>query len=186
MPKKSMHLLMVIMLLAAAALACNTVTGGGGLSPDDIAATAVANSEDPDLQATIAAAEETAAAANGNDSGEATATETGSDPGDNGNTGTDPFDGQGPADIPVLDTNAELVLGDDTSLTYYLEATFDETVDFYRTAMLEAGWEATANGDVVFGGLAALQFTMDTRTANVTVTDDPTSERTLVAIVVTE
>ena len=187
MPKKSLSLLMVIMLLAASALACNTVMGGSA-DPDldDLQATADALGLDPDAEATIAAAEATAEAlgvdVNGNgDDG------NGNDNPDDGNGSTDnPFDGQGPADVPVLDTNAELLFADDASLTYYTDASIDDTVDFYRDEMVSAGWEASANGDNVFGEIASLQFDKDGKQALIAVTVDPTSDRTLVAITVTE
>ncbi len=187
MPKKSLHLLMVIMMLAAAAMACNTVMGGTGPSQTDLEATANALSQDPDLAATVEAAQATAdAVLNGNDNGDEPGDATPTDTGDNnGNTGDDPFDGQGPADIPVLDDNPELLLADDTNLSYYVDASFDDTVDFYRTAMIDAGWEASANGDVVFAGIASLQFNNADHNALVTITTDPTSDRTFVAILVT-
>ncbi len=187
MPKKYLSLLMVIMLLAASALACNTVTGGGtrDLNVDDLQATADALSLDPDAEATIAAAEETAAALSGDDTNTNGDDTNGNADDGNGNGSTDnPFDGQGPADLPVLDTNAELLVADDATLSYYTDATFDETVDFYREEMVNNGWEAAANGDVVFGGIASLQFNKDGKQAMVVITTDPTSDRTLVAITV--
>lgn len=194
MPKKSMHVLMVIMLLAASALACTTLMGGNptDLSIEDLEATADALAEDSPAQATIEAAEATAEALigdDGNDNGD-----DGNDNGDDGNENGDdngnesvdsPF-ADGPADIPVLDENAELLFADDASLTYYTDASFDDTVEFYRAEMPNAGWEATANGDVVFGGIASLQFDMDGKLALIAVSTDPTSDRTLVAITVTE
>lgn len=187
MPKQSLSLLMVIMLLAASALACNTVMGGAS-NPDvdDLQATADALGLDPEAEATIAAAEETAAALSGEDlNGNGDDTNGNGD--DNGNGSTDnPFDGQGPEDIPVLDTNAELLFADTASLTYYVDASFDDTLTFYRDEMVSAGWEASANGDNVFGEIASLQFDKDGKQALIAITVDPTSDRTLVAITVTE
>ncbi|MCC7359829.1 MAG: hypothetical protein IT317_10150 [Anaerolineales bacterium] len=198
MSKKPWHLLVVILLLAAGALACNTVTGGGvrDLTEDDIQATADALGLDTDAQATIAAAETAAADIIGDTDGD-TGTDDNGNSDDNGNTddngnpddngSTDnPFEGQGPENIPVLDDNAELVFADDSSLTYYTDASFDDSVDFYREEMINAGWEASANGDNVFGQIASLQYERDGATALVAVTVDPTSNRTLVAVTVTQ
>jgi hypothetical protein len=189
MPKKSLHVLIVILLLAASALACNTVTGGVP-SQDDLQATADALGIDADAQATIAAAEATADALNpgndnGNDNGDDSGNDNSNDNGDDNST-DNPFDGQGPDNIPVLDDNAELIFADEGSLTYYTDASFDDTVDFYRDEMISAGWDATVNGDNVFGQIASLQYDMDGVQALVAVTVDPTSDRTLVAVTVTE
>lgn len=188
MPKKSLYVPLVIAMLALSALACSTVMGGGpaDLSPEDAEATANALIEDSPAQATIEAAEATAEALigdDGNDNGD-----DGNDNGDdNGNEAADnPFEGEGPENIPVLDENAELLFADDASLTYYTDASFDDTVEFYRAEMPNAGWEATANGDVVFGGIASLQFDQDGKLALIAVSTDPTSDRTLVAITVTQ
>jgi hypothetical protein len=90
------------------------------------------------------------------------------------------------ADVPVLDTKRRAAVADDASLTYYTDACLTDTVDFYRDEMVSAGWEATANGDNVFGEIASLQFDKDGKQALIAVTVDPTSDRTLVAITVTE
>ena len=185
MPKKSLSLLVVMMLLAASALACSTVMGGGNPEVDDRQATADALGLDPEAEATIAAAEETAAALSGDDTNTNGDDTNGNADDGNGNGSTDnPFDGEGPADIPVLDTNAELLVADDATLTYYTDATFDETVDFYREEMVNVGWEATPNGDIVFGEIASMQFDKDGKQAFIAITVDPTSSRTLVAITV--
>jgi hypothetical protein len=191
MPKKSVHLLLVVMMLAASALACNTVMGGSArdLDQDDLQATADALDLDSPAQATIAAAEETAAALSGDDNGDDSTDDNGNDSGDdtgddNGDT-DNPFEGQGPPDIPVLNNNAELVYADDSNLTYNTDATFDETVDFYREEMVNAGWEPSPNGDTVFAQIAALQFEKDGQQALIAITGDPTSDRTAVVITIT-
>jgi hypothetical protein len=187
MQKKPLHLLVVIMLLAASALACNTVMGGrvDDLTEDDIQATADALGFD-DAEATIAAAE-TEAADIIDDNGDDNPDDNGNtdDNGDDNGSTDSPFS-DGPENIPVLDDNAELLYADDVSLTYYTDASFDDTVDFYREEMINAGWEASANGDNVFGEIASLQYQLDGATALVAVTVDPTSSRTLVAITITQ
>ena len=188
MPKKSLSILLVIMMLAASALACNTVMGGTGPSQDDLQATADALI-DGDAQATIEAAEATAEALNpgddnGNDNGDDNGDDNGNDNGDDNGSTDSPFD-DGPADVPVLDDNAELLFGDDTTLSYYVDSDFDTAVEFYRDEMPNSGWEASANGDNVFGQIASLQYEKDGNQALIAITVDPTSDRTLIAITIT-
>jgi hypothetical protein len=181
----------VLALLVLAALACNFVTGG--LSPDDAQATAdaiEAQSENigEQAEATAAAAEATADAAqdllnendnanenddngNENDNSNDNANEN-----DNGNSGgdDDPFDGQGPEDIPVFTgaDDPELVLADDASLTYNVSgSTLDEVADFYREAMPDEGWELAENGEFELGPITTLTYEQGNRTAIITLTD---------------
>jgi hypothetical protein len=191
--------------LLRAALACNTVPGG--LGRDDPQATADAIEEqagdvEAEARETIEAAEATADAAldslndNGNDSGDDSGNDNANDneddnqnDNDNGNAAEDPFDGEGPDNVPVYTDGGELelVLADDTTLSYFIaDAAFDDVVDFYREAMPDEGWELAENGDTVFGPLATLVYAQDGRSATVTITNEPIGDRIVVTIFVVE
>jgi len=196
MLKKNSALMLVLILLLLASLACATITGGGNTNSLDATAQAI----DDTVSATAAAAEATANAVlngddngNGNDTGDDSANDASDDGGnDNGNTASDgdyEFASDGPENIPLVPVDgkadAEILFADAANLSYYTEAKFDDAVDFYRTAMIDLGWEAAPNGDVVFGELASLQYESGGDTAVIAIAPDPTSTgRLLVAITV--
>jgi hypothetical protein len=202
MPANTRIPLYLLALLLLAALACSTVTGG---VRDDAQATADAVEERSEnvgeqAEATAEAAEATAEAAQdgpGNDNTNDNVNENDNDnesddnanENDNENSGgdDDPFEGQGPDDIPVF-TGAgdpELILADDANLSYNVSDTsVDEVADFYREAMPDEGWELVEGGDVELGPLGTtLSYQQDGRTASITITGLIGDEVTVVAFI---
>jgi hypothetical protein len=186
-------------LLLLGALACNTLTGG--LTERDAQATADAFEEQSEsiseqAEATAAAVEATADAAqdalddndNANDNDNSNESGDNANENDNDNSGADddPFDGQGPDDIPVFTgaDDPELVLADDASLTYTVSGTdVEEVADFYREAMPDAGWELVEGGDLNLGLATTLQYQQDGRMATITMTALLGDQVTVVAVV---
>jgi hypothetical protein len=198
MVKRSLALWMVLLMLLGATLACSTVMGGG-VDADDARATADAIEGDAEniqdeAEATAAAAEATAdAALNGNDNADANDNgDTGDDDnandnGDDDNANDNPFVGEGPEDIPIFGAEAdvEFLFADDKNVSYYVDAEFDDVLEFYRAEMPNNGWELAANGDTVFGEIASLQYEKDGQLALIAITVDPISSRTTVVATIT-
>jgi hypothetical protein len=110
---------------------------------------------------------------------------------DNDNSGDDDFEfaPNGPSDIPLFvldgDLEAEIILADESTLTYTTDGEFDDVLEFYRQAMIDLGWELSPNGDNVFGELASLQYEKSGDTAIIAITPDLTGAgNTLVTITV--
>jgi hypothetical protein len=198
MSKKFFPLYIVLVVLVLASLACATVTGSGVDNVDDLDATA--QSVEDTVEATAEAAEATAEAAlngddsgddSGDDTGDADATDTGDDTADDSgeDSGGDfEFAADGPDNVPMIaaesDDTIEILFADPANLSYYTDAEFDATVDFYREAMPALGWELSPNGDTVFGEIASLQYEQGSDTAIIAITADPISGRRLVVITI--
>ncbi|MCC6192368.1 MAG: hypothetical protein IT318_25335 [Anaerolineales bacterium] len=191
MQKTPRLLLVILTMLLAPALACNTVVRG--LSGENARATADAVEEglgdiETEAQETVEAAEATAEAGidalndNSNDSGDDNQNDN-----EDGASADDPFEGQGPEDVPVYTEagDVELLFGDESTLTYFIaDASFDEVVDYYREAMEAEGWELATNGDNVFGQIASLQYEKDDRIAIIAITVEPGGDRIMVSVVI--
>ncbi len=159
----------VLVALLLAALACNAVTNALG-----------GDSRVPDAQATLDAASTEAA-----EQLENFATPEDQEPVEEeptAETNTDPTATGGPEDIPVLEGENENFFASPEVVTYFSPATYDELVTFYKEQMPANGWELDATLSTEFGGVAVLTFKKDNRTASVTISPDPSSGKTVIAI----
>ncbi|NUM43116.1 MAG: hypothetical protein HUU38_00305 [Anaerolineales bacterium] len=85
----------------------------------------------------------------------------------------------GSSDYPLPDDAADLFSM--TGITTYSSGkTVEELTTFYKTELVAAGW--TMGEEITLPGLVTLTFTKDGKTATVTITADPSTGKTQVAI----
>jgi len=90
----------------------------------------------------------------------------------------------GPTDIPLVNADNTVLLASAQLVSYQTTADIATTIKFYKDAMPTNGWTADANLTVETPTATVLAFTKDTRSAQVSITGDPTSSKTIVVITV--
>jgi hypothetical protein len=180
----------VLIVLMLAALACNTVMGGGS-AVNDAQATADALQTEAaeqfgDPQATADAALTEAAGVFDDlttPEGEEPTEESGTDEEEPTEAPLDiPGSGEAPDDVPVFEGNNENFFGSADVVTYLTDGSYDDLVAFYRSEMEANGWTLDETLSTEFGGIAALTYNKDNRTATVSILTDTSSGKTLVAV----
>jgi len=213
MSRKSMPILFPMIVLLFASLACNAISGGAasgfqatanaaftqaaagaataGVQGSSLEATANAlasqavGSGDSAQATADAASTEAIATANAVTGGDASATPAGDQPTAEATTagGGATADG-GPTDIPLVNADNTVLLASAQLVSYQTTADIATTIKFYKDAMPTNGWTADANLTVETPTATVLAFTKDTRSAQVSITGDPTSSKTIVVITV--
>jgi hypothetical protein len=99
---------------------------------------------------------------------------------------TEAFAGFGdvPPDIPVVDAETENFFAMEGVVSYATSMDFDEVVAFYKTGMVEKGWEFLKNGSVEATDAAVLQYDKPDKSAIVTISHDPASGQTYVQVLI--
>ncbi|HSB65321.1 MAG TPA: hypothetical protein VLD65_02010 [Anaerolineales bacterium] len=64
-----------------------------------------------------------------------------------------------PSDIPIMAEATDLIIPNELNITYHVTAPIKDVVDFYQTALPEAGWDQPTNPDSVVGSMAQMART---------------------------
>ena len=129
----------------------------------------------------------TANAAGGTGGGDATATpQTGQPTAEatsSGGGGGTTADG-GPSDVPLVNADNTILIASAQLVSYQTTADIATTIKFYKDAMPNNGWTADATTTVETPTATVLAFKKDNRSAQVSITGDPTSKKTIVLITI--
>jgi hypothetical protein len=167
MTRKQLPYFVAFLVLLFGAMACACLGSGTGLGGFQATANAA-------FTQAAAGAATASAVSRGNGDGEASAT-----PGGAGSTANG-----GPSDIPLVSGENNVLLANAQLVTYQTKTDMAAVATFYKDAMPKNGWTEDATTSVQTATTTVLSFKKDTRTAVVTISKDPTSGQTLVAIVI--
>lgn len=92
--------------------------------------------------------------------------------------------GDVPPDIPVVDAETENLFAMEGVVSYATSMDFDEVVAFYKTEMVEKGWEFVKDGSVETSDAAVLNYDKPDQSAIATISRDPASAKTYVQILI--
>jgi hypothetical protein len=92
--------------------------------------------------------------------------------------------GDVPPDIPVVDAETENLFAMEGVVSYATPMDFDEVVAFYKTEMLEMGWEFLKDGSVETTDAAVLNYDKPDKSAIATISRDPASGQTYVQVLI--
>ena len=90
--------------------------------------------------------------------------------------------GGGPADIPLMPGDKSNLIAGAQFVTYVTKSALPAVATFYKDAMPKNGWTADATTTVETPAATILGYKKDTHVAIVTISKDPSSGQTLVAI----
>jgi hypothetical protein len=91
---------------------------------------------------------------------------------------------EAPADIPIMDGEKSAFVGTSQAVSYFINAEFQDAVDFYKKEMPNKGWQADTSKDSTSENLVELHFTKDNRSATVVITQIPFVGQTTIAITI--
>jgi len=95
------------------------------------------------------------------------------------------FPGPPPEDIPIFPGGDVTDLFTNQSVvSYYVDASLPDVVDFYKTTMPIFEWLEVSDDDEVMEGGALLKFFKPDRIATVTLTSNPVTDQTIVLITI--
>ncbi len=188
-PQPHLQWKLALIALAAALIACNAVTD---LLPGDPVATAQAvatqANEVGEAVKTLEAAATELESSGLEATAEAFATQAGV--GDVEATvnalATQALAGFGdvPPDIPVVDAETENLFAMEGVVSYSTPMEFAAVVEFYKTGMIEKGWEFVTNGSVETTDAAVLNYDKPDRSAIATISREPVSGKTFVQVLI--
>jgi hypothetical protein len=173
---------------AAASAATAGVQGSSVEATANAAASQAVGAGDSGLATANAAATEAIAttnAATGGNTSDSTATPAADQPTAAATTaGGGSTANGGPDDIPLVDANNTVLVASAQLVSYQTSADAATTIKFYKDTMPTKGWTVDANLTVETPTATILAFTKDSRSAQVSITGDPTSQKTIVVIMV--
>jgi hypothetical protein len=185
MTRKQLPYFVAFLVLMFGAMACACLGSGTGIGGFQATANA-AFTQAAAGAATVGAVSGTAGAqgnsanatasaiSGGNGGGEASAT-----PGAAGSTARG-----GPSDIPLVSGQNNVLFATGQLVTYQTKTDIAAVATFYKDAMPKNEWTQDTTASVQTPTATVLSFKKGTRTAVVTISKDPNSGETLVAIVV--
>ena len=173
MTRKQLPYFVAFLVLLFGAMACACLGSGTGLGGFQATANA-ALTQAAAGAATAGALSGTEGAQGNSANGTASAT-----PGGAGSTANG-----GPSDIPVVSGQINVLLANDQLVTYQTKTDVAAVVTFYKDAMPKNEWTQDTSASVTTATATVLSFKKGARTAVVTISKDPSSGETLVAIVV--
>ena len=91
--------------------------------------------------------------------------------------------GGGPSDIPLMPGDKSNLIANAQLVTYVTKSALPAVATFYKDAMPKNGWTADATTTVETPAATILGYKKDAHAAIVTISKDPSSGQTLVAIV---
>jgi hypothetical protein len=90
--------------------------------------------------------------------------------------------GEVPPDIPVMEGEKNAFFGSEETITYTIDAGFQDVLDYYQREMPARGWTKIEGSSVVTEALATLQYEKPDRKATVVLTEIPFVNQVTVAI----
>lgn len=92
--------------------------------------------------------------------------------------------GDVPPDIPMVDAETENLFAMEGVVSYATPMDFDAVVEFYKTKMVEKGWEFVRSSSVETTDAAVLNYDQTDQSAIVTISRDSASGKTFVQILI--
>jgi hypothetical protein len=89
-----------------------------------------------------------------------------------------------PDDIPVVDAETENFFAMEGVVSYSTSMEFAEVVEFYKTEMIEKGWEYVNAMSVETSDAAVLNYDQPDQSAIVTISRDPATDQTYVQVLI--
>ncbi len=91
--------------------------------------------------------------------------------------------GEPPSDIPIFDPNmAENYFGTSQYIFYISPTEYTQVLDFYKTQMLNNGWQYMESDSHEFTNAAQLNYSKDSRQATINLSNNPFNNTTVVII----
>lgn len=87
-----------------------------------------------------------------------------------------------PDDIPVMDGELSAFIGSSQSVSYFVNAAFQDVVNFYRQQMPVMGWQEKKSGDLLNEDIVEMEYVKGNRKATVVLTQIPFVGQTTVVI----
>jgi hypothetical protein len=91
---------------------------------------------------------------------------------------------QNPQNIPLVPGEILNLFQSDNLITYTSPLIYDETVEFYESAMTQAGWQRIEMGSYVASSVAELIFRKDDREVQVLIRENPVSSQSYIVITI--
>jgi hypothetical protein len=89
-----------------------------------------------------------------------------------------------PDDIPVMDGEISAFIGSPKSVSYFINAEFQDVVDFYRQQMPLKGWQEKKSDDFLNEDVIEIEYYKQNRSATVVLTHIPFVGQTTVVITI--